>query len=88
MKLIGTQLEFVYKVIRAYNRPLDAGRSNIEISERVELSKQYTRVVMQVVISILVLVCSFVIIFKFEDSEGMQKMSTGFIGTILGYWIR
>ena len=47
-----------------------------------------TRVVMQVLVSTSVLFFSFFIILSQTQPDSTKKWAAGFIGTILGYWLR
>lgn len=47
------------------------------------------RAIMQVVISLLILGGGFYALFVVVDaSEATQKLMTGLIGTVVGYWLR
>ena len=82
-KLFGNQISHAIKVIRVRSNPVDLG----PMEERVELFKQFSRVIMQIIISLIVIVAGFYIILNYEDAN-LQKLASGFIGTVIGYWLR
>ncbi len=86
-ELIGEQIRFVSKVIDAHRRPVDAGVSPKEATERGQLAILYTRVIMQAGISAAVVaVCLWII--ATSSNETAQKGAFGLLGTVLGYWLR
>ncbi|MCD4741278.1 MAG: hypothetical protein K8R67_02180 [Desulfobacteraceae bacterium] len=87
MKIFGNQFDFVVKVLDARKYPVDAGADDDELLLRLEYARSYTKVIMQVVISTIVLVACFYLIFKSTD-QAIQKASFGLIGTVIGYWLR
>lgn len=46
------------------------------------------RAIMQVVISLLILGGGFYALFFADASEATQKIMTGLMGTVVGYWLR
>ena len=86
--MFGHQLKFVADVLEAKRRPLDAGSVTKKSQARVELAAQYTKVIMQVVVSLTVLVCAFWLLLASGSTEAIQKLASGRIGTVLGYWLR
>jgi hypothetical protein len=46
------------------------------------------RVVAQLGISIVILVICFPIVFAESQSEQAKKYAAGFIGTVIGFWLR
>lgn len=83
----GAQLRYVASVLDAHKHPLHAGASQDEAQERVQLANDYTRVVMQVAVSVAVLIGSFWLLMK-GPNENVQKAASGFIGLVIGYWLR
>lgn len=82
--IIGEQLRYATDVIDAWRNTADLGGE--DIARRVELANQITRVVMQVIVSIAVLVGGF---FLLQNSdETLRKLASGLIGTVVGYWLR
>lgn len=80
-------MQFVARVISARISPLDAGGNSQRASQKLELSKQFARVIMQIVVSIVVLVMSVILLVKSEH-EDVRKLASGLAGTVLGYWLR
>lgn len=87
MNLIGNQIDFALKVIDAKRHPVDAGADDDELAKRLEYARSFTKVVMQVVISIIAVVACLYFISSAED-QSTQKASFGLIGTVVGYWLR
>lgn len=86
--VFGTQVRFMTDVIRARYHPLDAGINNKSaLKAKIECGQQITQVVMQVVVSLFVLVGSFLVIFYRYD-ELSVKSAVGAMGVVLGYWLR
>jgi hypothetical protein len=86
-KLFGSQIAFVSEVLEAKRRPVDAGLSPSQATRRAELAAQYTRVVMQAVLSLAVVAVSLWIIAT-TSNEAAQKGAFTLLGTVLGYWLR
>lgn len=85
--IFGQQLRFASDVINASTHPANAGGPKHEAPTRIELAEQISKVVMQIVISIGILVfCLYLL--KTSNNADVQKACTGFIGTVLGYWLR
>jgi hypothetical protein len=85
--LFGKQLEFVAAVLDARRQPVNAGIDPAEAQARAALAGQYTKVIMQVVVSSAILIFSFFILLH-NNQEPVQKAAFGFIGTVVGYWLR
>ncbi|MCP4133566.1 MAG: hypothetical protein GY754_21535 [bacterium] len=88
--MFGHQLKFVIEVLKAKNTPVYAGDDNEDddaMQKRVDLAQQYTRMVMQAVISVGILIVCFYLLFSNENKE-MMKIASGFIGIVVGYWLR
>lgn len=85
--LIGHQIEHVVEVINAKLRPLDAGLTDDEIERKVKLASQLTHVVMQIIVSVTILICCFLLLFLNNDKE-LHKIASGLIGIVVGYWLR
>jgi hypothetical protein len=85
--LIGTQVAWAADVLRARRRPVDAGGSRTAAVQRAELAGQYTRLIMQVIVSVVVLAFSLIFLVRSENAQA-QKAGFSLIGTIIGYWLR
>jgi hypothetical protein len=86
MNRIGTQLMYVKDVLEARAHSIDAGLGAEEVEKRAELAGEYAKVVMQVVVSLIVLGGAMFLLLR--GSEPTQKIASGLIGTVLGYWLR
>jgi hypothetical protein len=86
MNTFGSQIRYAFRVFDAHSHLVDAGLDAAAVEERAKVAAEYARVVMQVVVSILVLVAGLVLLFK--GNEPTQKLASGFIGTVVGYWLR
>jgi hypothetical protein len=89
MKPFGNQIEYFFDVLDAKKNPVDMGgiRSIEDGKSRLELHKEYSRVIMQIVVSLIVILSCFYLLF-FNESENLQKLASGLIGTVIGYWLR
>jgi hypothetical protein len=88
MKLWGTQIAFVEKVFQSRSRPTDAGSTTAaELSKRLQLAREYTKVIMQIVISLTGLVGSVLLLLYSKDAS-VKKLACSTIGLITGYWLR
>jgi len=87
-KIFGNQLEFVVSVLDARRQPVNAGIDPAEAQVRASLAAQYSKVVMQILVSCAILLFSFYVILTRQGSEPLQKAAFGFIGTVVGYWLR
>ena len=85
--IIGQQISYAIDVINAKLRPLDFGGDQERIERKLRLAQQFSRVLMQIIVSIVVLIFSLILLAKSGSAE-VQKASTGFIGTVIGYWLR
>jgi hypothetical protein len=86
-KLFGEQLDFVARVLSAKRQPVDAGMDEAGATATALLAQQYSKVVMQVVVSVIILAFSFYLLTHSNEESG-RKAAFGFIGTVLGYWLR
>lgn len=86
--IFGQQLEYAAKVLAAHREPLDFGTPEAGTESRVDLAKEYSRVIMQIIISLAILGFSCFILLHREYGEALQKAAIGFIGTVVGYWLR
>jgi hypothetical protein len=84
-RLFGHQLEFASNVVNARFRPLVAGTKGM--SERQKAAEYYTRVVMQVVVSVAAMSGGFAVIMLANDSSAHKGAYT-LMGAVLGYWLR
>jgi len=87
-QLFGKQLAFVASVLDAKRQPVNAGIDPAKAQARASLAGQYSKVVMQIVVSCAILAFSFYVILTRESAEPIQKAAFGFIGTVVGYWLR
>ena len=79
-RVLGEQISYAAKVIAAHSNPYDAGG-------RVELATQYTRVVMQVVVSLAVLATGIYLLLE-GGSDKQREIGSGLVGIVVGYWLR
>lgn len=87
-QLFGRQLEFVASVLDAKGEPVNAGIESAEAQNRAALASQYSKVIMQIVVSCAILLFSFYAILTRQGAEPLQKAAFGLIGTVVGYWLR
>lgn len=87
MPIIGAQLSHVFQVIDAKIHPVDAGLKATDVAERVQLATQYTKVIMQIIVSLTVLIVASYLLLN-DANEDTKKIASGLIGTVLGYWLR
>lgn len=83
---IAFQLSYVTEVLGAKRRLIDAGLTAEEVERRATLVSQYSRVVMQILVSLIVLVGAVYLLLT--GNEASQKVASGLIGTVVGYWLR
>jgi hypothetical protein len=83
--LFGHQINYVTEVLGAKRQPLDFGSP--DGGTRATLAAEYSRVVMQVLVSVVILLASLYLLVQVEDQD-TKKAATGFIGTVIGYWLR
>lgn len=86
-RLFGHQLDFVAKVVNAKRQPLDAGVDSTEAQQRAQLAQQYSRMIMQMLVSAAILALSTWLLVR-DNNEQLHKAAFGFIGTVIGYWLR
>jgi hypothetical protein len=82
-RLLGEQLDYTAKVLAAHANPHDAGPG----AENAELAAQYTRVVMQVIVSIAVLATGIYLLLH-AGSDKQREIGSGLVGIVVGYWLR
>ena len=46
------------------------------------------RVIMQSIVSLAVLAFGFTIILSPDQTQAIKELAAGFIGTVIGYWLR
>lgn len=83
---VGVQLNHVSDVLAAKRRLVDAGLGAEDVERRAALAAQYSRVVMQIVVSLIVLVSAVYLLVT--GNEPSQKLASGLVGTVVGYWLR
>jgi hypothetical protein len=86
MGSLGTQIAYVKDVLDARAHPVDAGLDADQVEQRAKLAGDYAKVIMQIVVSLVVLTGSMFLLF--QGNEATQKIASGLIGTVLGYWLR
>lgn len=84
--MIGYQIKYVSDVFLARKRPVDAGSSSVT-ERKIFLLGEYSKVLMQIFVSIALLLCA-VIIFLFYSDIHLQMIASTIVGFILGYWLR
>ena len=85
--LMFVTLRLFLRDLRAIRRdePNDvAGELGASTTKRATL----IRVIMQCVISLLVLAFGFYAILRPDLSREVKELAAGFIGTVIGYWLR
>ena len=83
MKLFGTTINQATEIIQAKLELADAGN----IDEKIKLAESFTKVAMTVVVSLFIF-AFFGYALLTSDNPDMQKISAGFIGTAIGYWLK
>jgi hypothetical protein len=86
MTSFGNQLRYVASVLEARARPVDAGAGRVTAERKAELAAQYSRVVMQILVSAAILGGGFLLLQSGDVAQ--QKFAAGFIGTVIGYWLK
>ncbi|APZ91605.1 hypothetical protein [Fuerstiella marisgermanici] len=87
MPVVGTQLQHVADVFHAHRQPLDAGGDEDETDKKLRLAQEYSRVVMQIIVSLLILFGGFILLC-FSSDDTLRKPAFGVIGVVVGYWLR
>ena len=82
--VVGQQLTYAARVFAAHRNPLDAGPRALE---RAELATQYSRVVMQVLVSLAILATGIYLVVT-ADEQTKREVGSGLIGLVGGYWLR
>lgn len=83
LALIGSQLQYAARVFAARTHPFDAGTP----AETAVLARDYTRVVMQVIVSIAVLATGVYLLLH-AGSDKQREIASGLVGIVAGYWLR
>jgi len=84
--VVGTQFSYVRDVLDAKRRVVRAGSDANEPERRAKLAREYARVVMQIAVSLIVLTSAVYLLVV--GNEASQKLASGLIGTVVGYWLR
>jgi hypothetical protein len=84
MKVFGSQIHFALAVFAARHSPATLGK---KMEEKVMLAQQYSRVVMQMVVSVLCIGGMLLIIFKNPSDGAAVKPAYGLLGFVAGYWL-
>jgi len=87
MRMLGEQFNLVTKVINAKSSLGAAAGGSSDLQERITLAQSYSKVVMSIVVSLFILIVFSIALIKSND-EQLKKLSAGFIGSVLGYWLR
>jgi hypothetical protein len=88
MKLFGNQIQYAMSVLEARNRPANAGGvSSKELENRLKLAAQATRVLLQFIISLIILI-SCIGLIRQSSNDSITKGCFTLIGTVVGYWLR
>jgi hypothetical protein len=85
MTLFGHQIRYSWAVLEAHTHPLDFGADR---PAQAKLVEQYSKVVMQIVVSLALLTISLIILMRPNTAEDLRRTAAGFLGTIVGYWLR
>ena len=85
--MFGYQVKNSIRILNSKLAPVDTGSSGDDIEERLKFAKQFTALIMQVIISILVIIVSFYLLIK-PINDTTTKAASSFIGLVIGYWIR
>jgi hypothetical protein len=88
LNAIGEQVSYAARVIAAKLAPLDAGGDRERAARKLELAQRFSRVVMQIVVSLAVLFVSVWLLMSATANEDTRKLASGLIGTVVGYWLR
>jgi hypothetical protein len=80
---VGHQLDYVRQVFAARKRS-----AGLAPEATANLAQQYSRVIMQIVVTLALLTICAMLLLQPNQSETLQKAATGFIGAIIGYWLR
>jgi hypothetical protein len=85
--MIGKEALHAYQVIRARIAPLNAGVDPNDAENKLLLARDFTKVVMQVLVSLLVLSVALWLLVSSRE-ESVLKLASGLTGTVIGYWLR
>ena len=88
MNAIGEQVRYAARIIAARAAPLDAGGDRERAASKLQLAQQFSRVLMQIVVSLAVLAVSLWLLMNATSNEDTRKLASGLIGTVVGYWLR
>lgn len=83
----GQQIAHVIEVVKSLRRTIPAGQEENDTPDRAQLAQQWSRIIMQVVVSLFVLVGAFILVFKYP-SDPVRDPAFGIIGVVVGYWLR
>jgi hypothetical protein len=86
MKYFGSQIGEAINILAARHSMATLGSSK-EADDRVKLAQQFTRLVMQVIVTIIVLAGCFAVILKSSDQTA-TKAAYGLLGVVVGYWLK
>lgn len=86
MKVLGEQIRYATDVIEARRHIVDAGRGPEAVERRAKVAAQYGQLIMQILVSLIVLIAAIILLFR--EDEATQKIASGLIGTVVGYWLR
>lgn len=86
MKYFGTQFEMAASIVAA-RRSIATYGSKSGVNEKLKLAGQFSRLVMQMVVSLLCLAGCFAVLFTSKDPAA-TKGAFGLLGVVVGYWLR
>jgi hypothetical protein len=86
--IVGHQIKYAADVIAARLNRVDLGSTPEELDYRLKLASQIGRVAMQIGVSVAVMSLACWLLVARTDDEQIQKLASGLIGTVLGYWLR
>ena len=85
-KPFGSQIAHALSVLESKRHVVDAGLGAREVERRAKLAQDYSRVIMQIAVSLIVLTSGVYLLLT--GNEPSQKLASGLIGTVVGYWLR
>jgi len=86
MKIIGGTISEAIKIVDSKFSIIDAGEDK-ELKNRLNYAKEYTKLIMTVSVSLIILIVFGISFFKVNDPN-VKQISAGFIGTVVGYWLK
>lgn len=87
MHVFGVQIAHVFQVVNAKIHPVDAGLKAADVAERAKLATHFTKIIMQVIVSISILFVASALLLN-NTNDDTKKIASALVGTVLGYWLR